>query len=151
MKIKRLLLSAALVALCATAACAQRIFKDLPAGPGITKTYLGSALIGTAAADIPTEYIKMDKLTGMEVLSIEPEGRHNNADAIARARAIIDAFVKTHNLSAAVENEDDEDINIIYLSPDDATGNVYGIILNLEPKEHELNAVVISGQRKAAE
>lgn len=141
MKAKILLLLAMMLPLWA---CSQtRMLSSLPSGDGITKVYIGPALMKLSGASV-NNYVPQYSDVIKDVKSIEVYSCENRS----KCKTVVEEFDKIllkYDTEQLVESEEDGERSLIYMVIDKNSGDMGGILIfNSEPGE--VNIVAINGK-----
>lgn len=141
MKAKILLLLAMILPLWA---CSQtRMLSSFPTGDGITKVYIGPAMMKLSEGMV-NKYASGYSDVIKEIKSVEVYSCENKSKCAA-VTAEFEKLLKSYNTEQMVESEEDGERSLIYMVMDKNNEEIGGmLIFNSEPGE--VNIVAINGK-----
>jgi len=127
-----------------TSCSANRIFSDIPSGNGITKVYIGKAMMKLAGvssfSSMPEVKDAVKSVDNIEVITCE------NRAKIPEVREKAQQIIHSMNLEQVVDVDDDGEITQIYMCPDKDNEGVVSLLIITCDEDSEYTIVCIRGK-----
>ncbi|MDE7426357.1 MAG: DUF4252 domain-containing protein [Muribaculaceae bacterium] len=137
----------ALVSFLCLPCSAQRIFNNIPSGPGIEKVYISKAAINMVQGSLISRGTnsfysirdKIKKIEEIEIVSCE------NAANLTYVKNLIMRDLNGMNLEPVIEMEDDDEKTVIYVSKNRNEKNETDLVIILNYDRMEISVVALRG------